>query len=440
MNRIRKTGIRFNLTPQDCSIKEIKQWMTAQRKLTNYASAKLFDLITTDEAVKQEVYKYSGDSLISAAQRILVEKTDFRQYRESLGFVLAINERIATAVAGRFYLGFARRNGKMVNGKWEHAIPNSAAKTRQNKAVHLIDNVFKMFIDGDITITKTRKNGLVDLANITFQLRGLNGIKHNFSASIPKNQFKLLKFLRERAGNNCYCNMFFQGETLTIVVLVDQEYELAYEYKNVLALDFNVRSNVFVAMNDETTIARSQLITDTAKAVGQLDKDIHAAIDAKTRAPLRHAWKAKRKQLRKLLTPIAQEIVNKAIQNKSLLAIDGVTMPNSGTFGHAELKEMLLALCQQYKIPFVFVPSPHTSSDCAVCQTPVGRSPDKELVSCNKCKKNYHADFNAAKNIAYDGKIIFDGTTMDLEKKSAGRPTTKQRGTKKPEFVNYDVF
>lgn len=443
MQRNRKTGIRFNLIPQDCTIQDVRNFMKAQRKLTNYASTKLLELMQDDESICKEILSLNGGTLMGVSQRILVDKTDFRQYRESLGFSLSINERIATSVAARFYLGYAKRNGVMKNGKWINALPEKPAITRQNKAIHLIDGAFKIFVNGEITIINERKNGLVDLSNISFQLRGLDGVRHNFSASIPKKQFKLLKFLNIRDTNNCCCNMFFVGDVLTIVVLIDEKYELTYDHQTVLGIDFNRRSDVFITMSDGAIIKRPQSISDLVKEISDLDSAIGKAENSKKRSPFRRCWQTKRKQLRKELMQIAQQIIDKTISQKALLCVDGVTMAQTGTFGHAELKESILKLCRQHKIPFVIVPSAHTSSDCAICGEdgiyhPVGRSANMEIVSCDRCKKNYHADINAAKNIALDGKKIFDRTDADLVKVKSDRPTSKQR--KKPVFTNYEHF
>jgi transposase len=111
------------------------------------------------------------------------------------------------------------------------------------------------------------------------------------------------------------------------------------------------------------------------------------------RAKLRQAFRINGnnvvKELRHSLRNIADEIVAKAISKESLLAIDGVTQ-SQGSFGHAELKEMLVKLCKQKKVPFVIVPSAHTSSDCSYCfersgkYNQVARSKDFEKVSCER--------------------------------------------------------
>ena len=111
---------------------------------------------------------------------------------------------------------------------------------------------------------------------------------------------------------------------------------------------------------------------------------------------------------------------------------------------------MLVKLCKQKKVPFVIVPSAHTSSDCSYCfersgkYNQVARSKDFEKVSCEVCGQNYNADVNAARNIAQDGWFIFTNTNEDFPKDKFGRAIRSNRPAtsianrkKKMKFIDF---
>lgn len=452
MQRTRTTGIRATLIPTNCNKDDVLKWMNTQRKLTNYASKHLLRLMKESPSIAEIVFSNNSHYLAyEVHHNILLKHTDFRNYRIELGLRTSTNERLAAALAGRFYHGYGQRNGDMAEGKWEYKLPNLPAITRQNKAIHVKDSVLRKFVDGDeiITSTKQTKNEQVLIENVRFELQGLFGKIYEFKVLIPNNQVHLLKFLSNKS--NVDCNIFFINGNLTIVFKVEEEYELAYEPVSTLGLDLNKRENVFAAMSDGEIIQLTSDLRDNILLVKSLDEKIHEVKESKLRRNYRIQWKKARKELSKKFEPIMKRIISKVEDNKYLLAIDGVTQAKNGSFGHAELKEELVRICKKKNLPFIIVPSAHTSSDCSYCferskeYNQVSRSKDFKHISCNVCEKTYHADINAARNIAHDGEYIFNNSTMDFPKDKFGRalrskrpPTSVANRQKKLKFVDYN--
>lgn len=453
MQRKRYSGIRITLLPQNTSYKEIREWMTAQRSLTNYASKHLLRLMKESYDIASIVFEKKGHFLAyEVHHNVLLKNTEFREERIRLGLRTSTNERLAAAMAGRFYNGYGQRNGGQKGGKWVYKLPKLPAITRQNKAIHVKDSVLRKFVDGDaISVSsKTFKNGQVLIENVRFELQGLFGKIYEFKGKIPENQVKLLQFLTNKP--NVDCNIFFtKNGNLTIVIKVEEEYELAYEPINTLGIDFNKRPDVFVTMSDGSIIKRNLELCSLVEKVHELDDAIHSTKLSRNRQAIRNSWKTARKELSKRLTPIVEEIIAKAQNGKSLLAIDGITQSQNGSFGHAELKDELIKVCRLKNIPFIVVPASHTSSDCAYCLEKTGqyhhvaRSNDFEKISCDNCETTYHADINAAKNIAIDGKEIFHKTDSDFPTDKYGRTIRSSRPSssvtdrkKKKVFIDYD--
>lgn len=449
MNRNRTTGIRITLEPQNCTKEDIKNWMVAQRKLTNYASKNLLRLMRKDASIAEVVFKNNSHYLAyEVHHHILLPFTKFREERIKLGLRTSTNERLAAAIAARFYHGYGQRNGTKKD-VWTYALPKLPAITRQNKAVHVKDSVLRKFVDGDkIIVSPEVKNEQQYLENVRFELQGLFGKIYELKGKILSKHVHLLQFLDLK--ENVDCNIFLtRNGNITIIVKIEEEYTLTYEPTQTLGIDFNKRPDVFVSMSDGVFIPLTHEINENIKCVKEADENIHAVKSAKLRQAFRNQWKQCRKNLRHSLTNIAHEIITKAINTKSLLAIDGVTQAQ-GSFGHAELKEALVKRCHKENIPFVIVPSAHTSSDCAYCYNhsgqyyPVARSKDFERISCDHCGKNYNADINAAQNIANDGKYIFFNTNTDFPKDKFGRPIRSLRPStsvlnrkKKVKFVDF---
>jgi len=424
--------------------------MVAQRKLTNYASKNLLRLMRKDASIAEVVFKNNSHYLAyEVHHHILLPFTKFREERIKLGLRTSTNERLAAAIAARFYHGYGQRNGTKKD-VWTYALPKLPAITRQNKAVHVKDSVLRKFVDGDkIIVSPEVKNGQQYLENVRFELQGLFGKIYELKGKILSKHVHLLQFLDLK--ENVDCNIFLtRNGNITIIVKIEEEYTLTYEPTQTLGIDFNKRPDVFVSMSDGVFIPLTHEINENIKCVKEADENIHAVKSAKSRQAFRNQWKQCRKNLRHSLTNIANEIITKAIVTKSLLAIDGVTQASNGSFGHAELKEMLVKICKQKKVPFVIVPSAHTSSDCSYCferegaYNQVARSKDFEKVSCEVCGCNYNADTNAARNISHDGEYIFNNTNTDFPKDKFGRAVRSNRPStsvanrkKKMKFVDF---
>jgi transposase len=452
MNRERTTGIRVNLTPTNCTTEEVKNWMAAQRSLTNFASTNLLRLMKENPAHAEAVFSNKSHYLAYVVHhQILLKETSFREERIRLGLRTSTNERLAAAIAGRFYNGYGQRNGGKQGDIWTAKLPKLPACTRQNKAIHVKDAVLRKFVDGDtITFSEPQKNRMVKLENVRFELQGLFGKIYNFTGEIPAYQTRLLQFLSNK--KNVDCNIFVTKKGhITLVIRVEEIYELAYEPEKTLGIDFNKRPSVFATMSDGDILPLTVDMSLAIKEVQWTDEQIGLATKSSQRRKFRYHWKQARKNLARILKPLVDSIILKAKDNQYLLAIDGVTQAQ-GSFGHAEMKEELVKRCKTERIPFIIVPSAHTSSDCAECYSrtaqynQVARSKDFELVSCNVCEKNYHADINAAKNISHDGTFIFHATKSDLPKDKfgrairSGRPSTSvAKRMKKMQFVMYDT-
>lgn len=464
MIRYRKTGIRCNLKLINGSIKDIKQWMQAHRILINYASKKFLTLLQTDAKFRTDFFSKKGKKINHFVEWSLrspkgsKEKTEYELLAKSLGLDLARSLRIGVLMGSRFLTGDGQRNGENGDNGYEYNILKFPAITRQNKAIHLTDGFIKIDVKQEYKLTEIENSRLVIVEDMNFKLQTLNGFTHQMSVAIPKAQSHLLKYIKQNSpGGNIRLT---KKGNLTFQLLIDEPYETAYDYTEgkVLGLDFNQRANVFVTCSDGTIYRRDESTQKEINEVTELLKKINdgtrdettnrKVINSRKRRPLRRKWQTKYNKICHTLRHIADEIMHKVETQKLLLCIDGVATGNSNSFGHTELKDMLIEHCKSKNIPYIIVPSYHTSSDCAVCyehdrHTLVARSSDAALVSCAYCEKNYHADINAAKLIAKDGVFLYLKTDVDKFNKKCyvGRPNSDQRKKmKQPIFINYDVF
>lgn len=412
MLRTRTKGVRVNLIPIEGTQEDVKAWMKAQRRLVNYASKVLLKHFKRNpkdfDFVKISDPNIRGTKL---QYKVLYQFTEFKDYRKSLGLRDGWNDRTAAIMAGRFYNGYGQRNGRKKE-VWEYKLPKLPPVTRQNKALYVACSMLRKTVNGD-AVEVTSDVGEQKELNVIFTLRTLNGQEVKFKGLVPSKQAKTATFISTKADTDGNISYSKYGN-LTLMLKAKEEYETAYDPVGTIGVDFNRRPSVFATFSDGSIIPSTERLLQQIKLVEDANKRIEAAKNAKLRQSIRYEWKVLRKELMNLLEPLADKVIQNAVGKGLLLCIDGVTQTNT-SFGHSEFRAALVKKCDRGNIPYVIVPPSFTSMDCHECSrngnySTVGRSSDFEKVYCPTCDKVYHADLNAAKNIALDGwEIFFQG-------------------------------
>jgi transposase len=193
----------------------------------------------------------------------------------------------------------------------------------------------------------------------------------------------------------------------------------AYEPKTELGFDLNKTPKDWVALNDGETISAPDSVVEKCEEIREvnkmLDKDKSKPVaERELRSPqrrkLRFKWKKLHKELKRIVAKIFPVIIQKAIDNEALLCIDSVKSGQAmGTFGQDYLIPALQTACEDKNIPFYVIPCAYTSQRCSECgHTAKENRTTTEDFCCVSCGFEEVSHKNAAINIAYQGKRLYD--------------------------------
>lgn len=427
---------------------QVYEFMQRQNKLNLYASKHLHKMlindIQVDVKVKPEriflnaqaaVRRLSPAVLCSASARWLKRHTEIDEMKNTLGLPYADNIRCATYLSGRFYKGIGQRGKDKIKGTGKALfVPKNPAIPKAAKSLYVLGSMFKkVFTDnGQLTWHDSEhESGLVDVIGLKVQLNLHDGIKFDANIRIPRSQTPFLNFI-EYNKKKLYCdsNLINDNGGYSIVLLIKEQYDYAYEPEVALGLDLNRRADCFITLSGE--YGKIALRPHLKEMVDKVKEANTAIAEYKGRKRTKRLqWFEARNKLRKAFNEEVDAIVNLAKEKKALVCVDGITLAQSGTFGHAELVESLKRRLDKENMPYVMVKTPNTSKDCYNCLTA-----DKKYVGtarhtnfsdsiCPVCMQKFDADTNAANNIAYDGWQLFDGGKI-LRPSSKENPRPKQ--------------
>jgi|TARA_B100001094_G_C18154367_1_gene785550 transposase len=204
-------------------------------------------------------------------------------------------------------------------------------------------------------------------------------------------------------------------KTKEFIAAVEFNNDVLYQPEGVIGFDINFQKGCWLTMNDGTEIPMSDELHELVQKQKELNTKIadrtkpvkERKIKSKERKRLRILKNKTTKQMDKIIRSVADKILDDAIENKYLLAIDG--MAPQGSWGQDKLIAYLQTRCENKGVPFYIVPSPYTSRICSVCgfESKKNRKKTDEF-KCQECGFECSAHFNAAVNIANKAQSFLD--------------------------------
>ena len=204
------------------------------------------------------------------------------------------------------------------------------------------------------------------------------------------------------------------------VAAVEVSKPLLYKPVGVLGTDFNRSPQDWVCLSDDEKISLPDDIENSIDKIRELNtyldtdkkKQTHERqYKSKKRRPKRLAWKEEHNKVKNAIRHVVLRIVEKAISNKLLIAIDSVqTGAMSGTFGQEHLIKLFQTECENRGVPFYVVPCKDTSRRCSKCGNidKDNRASVSEFV-CTECFTMLDAQLNGAINVAYVAERMYFG-------------------------------
>jgi hypothetical protein len=202
--------------------------------------------------------------------------------------------------------------------------------------------------------------------------------------------------------------------------------------------DLNLQRGEFIRLQD-FVIERDQELQERVDQLKKLNervkvkkhkdkkgRPVEGCINSRQRRPLRYKVKDLHKEIGRLCEPICRRIADFIKSRRSMLCIDKISPgAKTGSFAHDHIIRILIRICENEGIPFVLVPSYHTSSVCQHCDSPVHR--DGNHAYCFTCDKWYNAHENAVAVITARGWAIWDESLAVVNKQvKALQPKIKE--------------
>lgn len=458
----KKVGFPFVILPTLDQKKILLEHDRRVLLLINEASRRLHGMCEKDDNLFDELSKCPSTVRITLANRTIRDNVpQFEEFRKSLGYSLRIYDRIAASMASKMIVGFSKRNGKGKNKK----LPNHPPQTKNYKSLHLIDGMAKIIRNDkkeDLEFNnEPTKRGLIKCSNAKICIPTHVG-KIEFEFAVPKKYVNLATKYRKN-NDNIYGNLrihkkFIKGAVeptlsqMTLFVFLDEPFRPAYQPVKAIGIDFNKRRSSFVTVSepflynnemtnfidlcedtkkgkkidlgDYTDIdelvekhGQNTVINNVLTRIQEIDIKINDnKLTSRVRRPLRQEWEMLHTILHNLFSKHSlEELLRFVWHEKALLCVDDISVSNETTgFGQYQYKDEIISMCRKHSIPYVLVPTYHTSSDCANCYDktdkhyPIGRNTKIDKVSCNNCQTICDDDINAAQNIRNDGILIWN--------------------------------
>lgn len=383
--------IKYFLSLTDTQEIKLLDYQTAHIEGVNYNVADILDGLVKGNITEKELAK-SGTVLADKF------KNANKEFLEKLGLLSARQQRSATLHAQRLLKGYKSRNG---------SFPATPPRLRKKNTISLTDGVIK-----------EKENILV--------ITTLNGEKLKVLFEIPKGFLKNKLYKSKSFGGNLKNKISKRGRHWEFVVLATPPIVWQYEPIGKIGFDLNKTDKYFIVFSDNINM-HGDVIPHTKDMKSVIESLIHlnASLDGvdkltgkKVKSSQRSAIRRKigqaHKKLGRLCMPYCRLIIDWAIKNKLLICIDDLSCgADSGSFGHDKIVKTLVKLCENESIPFVCVPTPHTSKSCNQCGKECERKHDK--LTCPDCGEiNSHK--NGAINIANWGWKIWEAGMIEFKK------------------------
>ena len=441
-----KTGfgisvIKYILTPNDELRDFHKRMHECRIKLRKMLHADLYynqaSLIREDSMYKETFssgdYKYERDMLTP----------EMKLVAKSYGFVCSKHLRSLAYQIVTPYKSYLERHctkkktqDARINGL-AHAIPPRPIDLKEHGAMRF-DEANPIIKDLTPDITKRHGKMHVTLTGQdqkkTYETTSTVVDYHIPSTHFKKNNVFLKECVSKSFGGNLK-PIVKNGTVKWYEYQVGALYEFNWQYQpeKILAFDIGKRKADFLVFN--TSLIINGITSDIIPASDELDKiitqlrninrdignknkqsDDEDTLSSKERKQHRLFWnKLQHREQQILLEQYAKPIIDYAVKNKCLLCIDDLTSGSAnGEYGQ-KLARILSERCTQLQVPFVVVPTAHTSARCSKCGAIHGQSsaqrklwrPEIDKFVCQNCSYTDQADRNAANNIAVFGYNIW---------------------------------
>lgn len=201
-----------------------------------------------------------------------------------------------------------------------------------------------------------------------------------------------------------------------LIVKVDVDYDFAYAPLKMMSIDINKANKNWLYLNDGRKIAKPDNILHLEEIITSINKQIKdKTINTKQRKRLRLRWKKLHRKHNKLIQTIVNDLLDEAVQQQALVAIDTVkTGQSNGTFGQDKLVATLITQCEERSIPFTLTPCAYTSQRCYSCGNIDKKNRKEEKFLCTDCGLTCHADFNGAMNLAIFANALYLANMVGL--------------------------
>lgn len=288
------------------------------------------------------------------------------------------------------YAGYIKRNGK------DRALNIKSPISIKGKSFYFKDNFIEIDKESKTLSFKTMFTKKGETRKVTYKhsLKEDNVIRKKFGGNLVMRQ-------------KCF------------IVGVDCDKDGFCEPESFLSFDINKDQKSWMWFNDGNVITPNDKIKSLIKEIktlnDQLDKDKKAPVEkrilrSKQRRPIRKKWIQAHKKLESEISKVCEGIVDKAIENKSLLCIDSVkTGQKMGTFGQDHIIKTLQTMCENRSVPFYVVPCKNTSRRCASCgHIAKENRADTDNFKCVDCGYKCNAQQNGADNVAHQGTRMYN--------------------------------
>jgi hypothetical protein len=434
-------GIRIVLNVPYDEKPELLEHISRVNELIRYASKELYPFVANVTEVEDK--KHGKMSILELIRKLKTTLPytlqthsrnlfNLKAKMKELGYSGSGFERMICGMVGKYYKGMDKRNGDFKVPVYQS---RCAPSCKKYKSVHYWDGmgVFK-FTYGDVLEFQEIRHKLSKCVSHQVELKTYAGVK-SLHFSVRTNQTHLVQeYLNKRSKTkknpyiygNLVPNLKFNQDgtinpyktTFHFVINHSYEEDFAYVPTQALGFDLNQRKDVFAVFSDNrigdinltNQNKLNDLIEERKKINAKIDNRRLSNLNSRQRQGFRNRWKKLDNLICKEIKElgIIDRIINFARTNQYLVAIDALAFGDKSGFGQSQFIHLLKEALEKEKIPFVVVKTKFTSQICNEClnqniEARTGRNDKQDSISCTRCRKNYHADKNAAKNIAFFG-------------------------------------
>ena len=380
-------GFKFFLKPDDETNKILDEYRLVTTRAINCLSQHIHAQLSNETLSIGDI-----ESKNSAIATKIWHSYD-EHLTNIIGLHKARQKRGATFIALRLYRGYLNRNKK---------IPKTPPRSRSKNAIYQEDGVIGHVIG-------TASTGFLDIT-----VHGLENEKPRVVRvpyELPKGMLYKKPFLKEPLSGN----LIKQGDKWFFVARTRITFDWVYQPTKSIGFDLNKDPNWFITLSEAIDYCGKQVDRlKHSKVVSRLSKRLvvlnKALKTEKLKSCQRRAIRAKvqsaHRKLKKACMIYIDPIINHVTSNNLLLCLDPLSCgARHGSFGQDKVLETLKKVCEDRRIPFVRVPTPHTSKCCHNCWHECDR-PNNDTCVCANCG-SIPAHRNGAWNVAKWGVYIW---------------------------------